>query len=123
MHKKRAENRDKKKQQASLLANSDDHLETTADNTKPSIEGNFIINGTSSSRMEDSSNPGVPRIIIKDGKPILDTSNVISNLKDNSKELTLADNKKAARVTSMSFRKKNHTEKWSDDETRRFFKV
>lgn len=69
---------------------------------------------------------GVPgmRIVFKDGKPVLDDSQLMNWMdKDKKDKLTLVDDSKSNRLTSMSFRKKNHTKQWSQEETKKLYKV
>jgi len=60
-----------------------------------------------------------PQIIFKDGKIVVDNSNLTVR---EEKKLTLVENKKPFKLTSMSFRSKNHTAKWTEEETRKFYK-
>jgi hypothetical protein len=66
-------------------------------------------------------NPLAPRLILKDGQLVLADSIVPFGNRD--KKLTVVQNKKPPIVTSMSFRQRNHTEKWTAEETRKFLKV
>ena len=60
-----------------------------------------------------------PQIIFKDGKIVVDNSNLTAR---EEKKLVVAD-KKPYKVTSMSFRTKNQTAKWTEEETRKFYKA
>jgi hypothetical protein len=60
-----------------------------------------------------------PQIIFKDGKIVVDNSNFAPR---EQKKLVIAE-KKHYKVTSMSFRTKNQTAKWTEEETRKFYKA
>jgi len=60
-----------------------------------------------------------PQIIFKDGKIVVDNSNLTAR---EEKKLVVAE-KKPYKVTSMSFRTKNQTAKWTEEETRKFYKA
>ena len=62
------------------------------------------------------------RIVFKDGKPVLENIEFPQDLMLNS-SLTLVQNSKPTKLSSMSFRKKNHTKQWTEEETRKFYKV
>jgi hypothetical protein len=59
------------------------------------------------------------KIAFKDGKIVIDNS----AQDENEKKLIVVDNKKPYKLTSMSFRTKNTTAKWTPEETKKFFKA
>ena len=59
-----------------------------------------------------------PQIVFRDGKIVLEAPQV----QIQRPVLQLVENKKPAKLTSMSFRTKNHTPKWTEEETRKFYK-
>lgn len=76
------------------------------------------------SGLEDKSEMPGMRIVFKDGKPVLEDNELMDWMnKDRKDKLTLVDESKTQRLTSMSFRKKNHTKQWSPEETRKLYKV
>jgi hypothetical protein len=122
MQDKRAENRQKRK---SALENKDDSPEQDKDkqpNQQSSPNEKSIDLKLSIPGFDDSIAFAAPRLIFQDGKPVLDTSHLTPENKTRNKELTLAD-KKTMKTTSMSFKPRNHTEKWSPEETKKFLKV
>jgi len=62
------------------------------------------------------------QIVFKDGKPVLENTDLGQDLASKG-SLTLIESTKPAKLTSMSFRKKSHTKQWTEEETRRFYKV
>lgn len=66
----------------------------------------------------------VRRVVIKDGKPVLEDIE-IGTTGDMTRRgnLMVVSNAKPHKVSSMSFRKKNHTKQWNEEETRKFYKV
>jgi len=122
MQDKRAENRQKRK---SALENKDQPEDQDKDkqpNQQPSPPEKSIDLKLSIPGFDDSLAFAAPRLIFQDGKPVLDTSHLAPDNKARNKELTLAD-KKITKTTSMSFKARNHTEKWSPEETQKFLKV
>src|SRR3712207_2963382 len=55
-----------------------------------------------------------PRLIFKDGKLVIDEGTLVP--RDSNHKLTIVENKKPQKLTSMSFRPRNHTEKWTAEE-------
>jgi hypothetical protein len=73
-----------------------------------------------------------PQIIIENGVIRLERPNYIEVKKKVSEDIRIGNERNAvsidmthekAKLTSMSFRKKNHTEKWSEEETEFFYKA
>ena len=60
-----------------------------------------------------------PQIIFKDGKIVIDNNTIAPR---EEKKLVIVE-KKTKKVTSMSFRTKNQTAKWTEEETRKFYKA
>lgn len=124
MHEKRAENRRLKKN-ASLIPEAIPDQEgilsepgsTSLLNKRLSNESSVLIG------VCEQSVSSAPRIIIENGKPVLDTSSMFQLDKVGNTELLLVENKKSKRITSMSFKTRNYTEKWTAEETTKFFKV
>jgi Transcription initiation factor TFIIIB, Bdp1 subunit len=117
MHEKRAEKKALKYQTQQAITNGHDkEPEKTQTVALPiQIESKLDLPG-----IEDQ-NLGAPRLIIKDGKLVVDETSLVQRESDN--KLAVVDNKKPQKLTSMSFRQRNHTEKWTEEETRKFFKV
>jgi len=63
-----------------------------------------------------------PKIVFKDGKIVVDNPSLSLN-EERGKILTVVNNKKPYKLTSMSFRTKNNTAKWTDEETKKFYKA
>lgn len=64
------------------------------------------------------------QVVIKDGKPVIETSNKDqSEMRPEMLRPVLIEHSKPIHVTSMSFKKKNHTKQWTPEETRKFYKV
>jgi hypothetical protein len=63
----------------------------------------------------------VPQIIFRDGKVVIENSTLA--LREEKEKLIIVEDKKAYKLTSMSFRTKNHTPKWTAEETRKFYKA
>lgn len=59
-----------------------------------------------------------PQIVFRDGKLVVEAP--LAQVE--TPALQLAETKRSTRLTSMSFRTKNHTAKWTEDETRKFYK-
>ena len=59
-----------------------------------------------------------PQIVFRDGKIVLEAPQI----QIQRAVPQLVENKKPVKLTSMSFRTKNHTPKWTDEETRKFYK-
>lgn len=117
MQDKRAENR-------RLRQNAMENKDTVPEHNKqPEQQPNVKSIETPQSSilgLENSFAFAAPCLVMKDGKLVLDTSS--PELKQNNRELTLAD-KKSSKTTSMSFKPRNHTEKWTPEETKKFLKV
>jgi len=62
----------------------------------------------------------MPKIILVDGKPILDNSAMEKHQKMKKEEVVIA---KAKLTTSNSFKNYNHTDKWTEQETRKFYRA
>jgi hypothetical protein len=60
-----------------------------------------------------------PKVIFRDGKVVIENS----IMREEEQKLVIVENKKPYKLTSMSFRTKNHTAKWTVDETRKFYKA
>ncbi len=122
MQDKRAENRQKRK---SALENKDKSPEQQDSDKQPNQQSSptekSIQMTLSISPLDGSLAFAAPRLVFKDGKPVLEDLVPESKPKVN-KELTLAE-KKAMKTTSMSFKARSHTEKWSPEETKKFLKV
>lgn len=57
------------------------------------------------------------QIVIKDGKPIFEFSESTRN------PPVLVESRKPSKLSSLSFRKNNYTKHWTQEETRKFYKV
>jgi len=64
--------------------------------------------------------PGT-KIVIQNGKPCIEDA--LDIYKNNNANNKLIEVKKSDRLTSMSFRTRQHTEKWTPDENRKFYKA
>jgi len=62
----------------------------------------------------------MPKIILVDGKPVLDNSAMEKHQKMKKEEVVIA---KAKLTTSNSFKNYNHTDKWTEQETRKFYRA
>jgi hypothetical protein len=90
----------------------------------PSVGGKPQALMSFGNELEDKSGMPGMRIVFKDGKPVLEDNELTDWMhKDRKDKLTLVDDSKTQRLTSMSFRKKNHTKQWSPDETKKLYKV
>ena len=65
-----------------------------------------------------ATNTIAPKLVFKDGKIVLENAK-----EEHEKGLIVVDNKKPYKLTSMSFRTKNHSAKWTEEETKRFYKA
>jgi len=119
MQEKRAENR---RQRKSALENKDASLPEQSKQPEQQPNAKSIETKPSILGLDDSFAFDAPRVIMQDGKIVLDNSNPVTNFKSKNKELTLAD-KNALKTTSMSFKPRNHTEKWTPEETKKFLKA
>ena len=62
---------------------------------------------------------GAPRVVLKDGNAV-----IVTMLNDNYDEKNqLIEVKKPDRVTSNSFKPREHTDKWTPEENKKFYKV
>jgi hypothetical protein len=59
-----------------------------------------------------------PKVIFRDGKVVIENT-----FREEEQKLVIVENNKPYKLTSMSFRTKNHTAKWTADETRKFYKA
>jgi hypothetical protein len=59
-----------------------------------------------------------PKIVFRDGKVVFENS-----FREEEQKLVIVENKKPYKLTSMSFRTKNYTAKWTAEETRKFYKA
>jgi hypothetical protein len=63
------------------------------------------------------------RIVLRDGKPIIEHNALaIPSFANKTHTLQTVD-QKPYKLNSMSFRQRNHTAKWTDEETRKFYKA
>lgn len=79
-----------------------------------------LITGFESINKENSVSL-VPQLIFKDGKIVLDNSLALREERG-GQNLTVVE-KKPYKLTSMSFRTKNNTAKWTEEETKKFYKA
>ena len=63
------------------------------------------------------------KIVIKDGKVQVETPNAGNNNQTKNTSLEVVANNKAKVTTSSSFKKGTHTKKWTDKETKKFYRV
>lgn len=61
-----------------------------------------------------------PQIIFRDGKLVIDNSAFAIR---ETEKLTIVENQKPYKLTSMSFRTRNNTAKWTPEETKKFYKA
>ena len=73
-------------------------------------------------KLEADSNPLGPKIVLKDGKPMIEHQTIPITHTKLPKNLTVV-NKKAEKLNSMSFKSRSHTAKWTEEETKKFYKV
>ena len=64
----------------------------------------------------------ISRIVLKDGKPVIEKSTSDVSVYNNQTQLVEVI-KKPQHVTSLSFMNRVHTDKWTEQENRKFFKV
>lgn len=62
-------------------------------------------------------------LIYLNGKVQIINSDLSRNMNDAQPELEIVNSTKAKRTTSTSFKQVNHTEKWTDQETSKFYRV
>jgi hypothetical protein len=67
--------------------------------------------------------PMVPELVLKDGKVQLSMPSAISEEREIRKELEIVKPGKKKVTTSTSFKKVNHTEKWTEKETEKFYRA
>ena len=72
----------------------------------------------------DEINKFAPKIVMKDGKLVIEEATIIPFYVERQ-NLILVQGNKPKKLTSMSYRTKDrtHTEKWTPEETRKFFKA
>jgi transcription factor TFIIIB component B'' len=91
---------------------------------KPASEG-MKSNESSGNKLtlfsQDEINLHAPKIIMKDGKVTIEDRNM-APFEPEAQRLMIVDHNKPKHLTSMSFRTRNHTEKWTPEETEKFFK-
>lgn len=63
-----------------------------------------------------------PKVVFKDGKVVIEDA-LMSMDHEIDKQLQVVSDKKKPKLTSMSFRTRHHTAKWTPEETRKFYKV
>lgn len=66
---------------------------------------------------------GVPELVIKDGKVQMVMPNMTSVGGIVNRELEIVQPSKKKVTTSTSFKQINHTEKWTEKETQKFYRV
>lgn len=106
----------KRKEKQAIKNGSEDQYTKAIENSKAASGGNEL---TAGGPQETSI---VPRIIMKDGKAIMNPAASQESAAVDNNQLQLVEEKKT-RVTSMSFRPRVHTEKWTEEETRKFLKA
>lgn len=72
--------------------------------------------------LDNTTGAFAPQIIFKDGKLVIDDS-ALTIRQDRAPKLTIVENQKPYKLTSMSFRTRNNTAKWTPEETKKFYKA
>jgi hypothetical protein len=67
--------------------------------------------------------PRVPEIVLKDGRVQIALPCSEDNERENRRELEIVKPEKKKVTTSTSFKKINHTEKWTEKETEKFYRA
>lgn len=70
--------------------------------------------------VQESNTNNTPRVVFKDGKVVIEDQFLEP---EKYKKLEVVQEKKKPKLSSMSFRTRRHTAKWTPEETRKFYKV
>ncbi len=116
---KMKEGKERKKNLKNKTTNNDDEV-----TQKPEIPSSQDSKLSTSEVNPENLTVSSMRIVFKDGKPVIENSQEFSTqLSYPENELTLVHEPNYKKLSSMSFRKKNHTKQWTEEETKKFYKV
>jgi len=100
-----------------LDVQNSENFEIISKKEKPENNQVQIVNKNS------QANNMMAKIVIKDGKVQIEAPQLESDNKTNNSSLEIVVNSKTKVTTSSSFKKGAHTKKWTDKETKKFYRV